>query len=431
MIEPNPAAAVSAGESKRGPGEVHEVLEVAFKAHRREYYANPKEIPVRTGDWIIVQADRGEDLGRVHHTHEWVKRDHLPGNLRSVLRPGRPEDVERLEQNRAKEERAFRTCKERVEHREVEMKVVDCEYQFDGNRITFFFTAEKRIDFRDLVKDLASIFRTRIELRQIGVRDESGRIGGMGTCGRELCCATWLREFEPITLKMAKDQGLSPSPSKISGACGRLKCCLRYELDFYKESAREFPKVGSRVELEGVAWEVGRVDIFNRRLKLYDGAGKENEIALDEIPSGTKLVGPTRDRRKGCDKKGCGSRGARPGDGGGHDHAPEKPGHADHPSQRGRPPQAGQARNIPPPPPAQAPPPPPAPAQSGPALGTPPSGVTPPPEGSIVRRQLGGAGRGRRRRRGRRDRGAGGSAAGGGAPSGGAKDGPGGPTRGS
>jgi hypothetical protein len=201
MIEPNPAAAGAAAEAKRAPGETHDVLEVAFKARRREYYANPKEIPLRTGDWIIVQADRGEDLGRVHHTHEWVKQRHLPGGLRSVLRQARPEDLARLEENRAKEERAFRSCKERVEHREVEMKIVDCEFQFDGNRITFFFTAEKRVDFRDLVKDLASIFRTRIELRQIGVRDESGRIGGMGTCGRELCCATWLREFEPITLK--------------------------------------------------------------------------------------------------------------------------------------------------------------------------------------------------------------------------------------
>ncbi len=432
MIEPNPATAAAVAEPKQRPGEAHEVLEVAFKARRREYYANPKEIPIRTGDWIIVQADRGEDLGRVHHTHEWVKRDHLPGNLRTVIRPARPDDLERLEQNRSKEERAFRTCKERVEHREVEMKVVDCEYQFDGNRITFFFTAEKRIDFRDLVKDLASIFRTRIELRQIGVRDESGRIGGMGTCGRELCCATWLREFEPITLKMAKDQGLSPSPSKISGACGRLKCCLRYELDFYKESAREFPKVGSRVDLQGVTWEVGRVDIFNRRLKLYDGAGKESEIALEEIPSGTKLVGPTRDRRKGCDKKGCGSRGAKPGDGGGHDHPtdkPEQPGRTGRRDPSGRSHRGGRAKSAPP-----APAPPTgsgsAPGASGApgAPGTPAPGENP-PQGGIVRRPLDGPGRGRRRRRGRRDRG--GGASGSGTSSNGPKGGPSGPAQGS
>ncbi|HSN67971.1 MAG TPA: regulatory iron-sulfur-containing complex subunit RicT, partial [Thermoanaerobaculia bacterium] len=341
MIEPNPATAGAVAEPKSAPADTHEVLEVAFKARRREYYANPKEIPLRAGDWVVVQADRGEDLGRVHHTHEWVKRSHLPGNLRPVLRPARPEDHERLEQNRQKEERALQTCKERVQHRDIEMKLVDCEYQFDGNRITFFFTAEKRVDFRDLVKDLASMFRTRIELRQIGVRDESGRIGGMGTCGRELCCATWLREFEPITLKMAKDQGLSPSPSKISGACGRLKCCLRYELDFYKESAREFPKIGSRVELDGVDWEVGRVDIFHRTLRLFDETGKENQITLDEIPPGTKLVGPSRDRRKGCDKQGCGSRGAKPGDGG-HDDAAAGPAGPERP---GRPERGGERRD--------------------------------------------------------------------------------------
>jgi len=350
MSEPI-ATAGAVAEPRPVHPESHEVLEVAFKARRREYYANPKEIPLRAGDWIIVQAERGEDLGKVHHTHEWVKREHLGANLRGVIRPARPEDLERLEQNRAKEARALQTCKERVVHREIEMKLVDAEYQFDGNRITFFFTAEKRVDFRDLVKDLASIFRTRIELRQIGVRDESGRIGGVGTCGRELCCATWLRDFEPITLKMAKDQGLSPSPSKISGACGRLKCCLRYELDFYKEAAREFPKIGSRLELAGVEYDVGRVDIFRRTLTLHDEAGTESIVTLDELPGGTKVVGPSRDRRKGCDKQGCGSRGAKPGDGGGHeehhgpghdhDHGPD-PG--PHPAPPERPSQRGDAR---------------------------------------------------------------------------------------
>ena len=291
------------------------IIEVAFKGRRREYYANPQELPLLPGDYVVVQADRGEDLGRVHHTSEWIRREDAPAVLREVLRPGRPEDLERLDANRRKEERAFDTCRERIAHRDVEMKLVDCEYQFDGNRITFFFTAEKRVDFRDLVKDLASMFRTRIELRQIGVRDESGRIGGVGTCGRELCCATWLRDFQPITLKMAKDQGLSPSPSKISGACGRLKCCLRYELDFYKEAQREFPKLGSKLTLEDAEFEVARVDIFHRVLHLIGGDAGERTVALEALPPGTKIVGPTRDRRKGCDKKTCASRGTKPGDG--------------------------------------------------------------------------------------------------------------------
>jgi cell fate regulator YaaT (PSP1 superfamily) len=291
------------------------VVEMVFKGRRREYFANPKEIPIREGDYVIVQAERGEDLGRVHHSSEWVKASVTPDGLKTVLRTARPDDMNRLDQNRAREERAFVQCRDRIAQRDLEMKLVDCEFQLDGNRVTFYFTAERRVDFRELVKDLASIFRTRIELRQIGVRDESGRIGGVGTCGRELCCATWLREFEPITLKMAKDQGLSPSPSKISGACGRLKCCLRYELDFYKESAREFPKIGSRLSLADGEWEVGRVDIFHRTLHLRDDTGKETTVLLGDIPKGTRIAGPSRDRRKGCDKTRCAARGARPGDG--------------------------------------------------------------------------------------------------------------------
>jgi len=305
----------SRGTPRQGDHPMNELIEVVFKGRRREYFTNPREIPVQHGDWVIVQADRGIDLGKVHHTSEWVKREDAPGKLRELLRPAQPEDLEVFERNRSKETRAFDTAKERIVHRDVDMKLVDVEYQFDGNRITFFFTAEKRVDFRDLVKDLASIFRTRIELRQIGVRDEAGRIGGVGTCGRELCCATWLRQFEPITLKMAKDQGLSPSPSKISGACGRLKCCLRYELDFYKEASREFPKIGSKLVLAGVEQEVSRVDIFRRTLLLTDETGHETPLALSELPAGTKVVGPTRDRRRGCDKTRCGARGTKPGDG--------------------------------------------------------------------------------------------------------------------
>jgi len=291
------------------------VVEIIFKGRRREYFASSGDLPLREGDYVIVQAERGEDLGRVHHSSEWVKAAISADGLRKVLRPVRPEDMTRLDQNRAREERAFIQCRDRIGQRDLEMKLVDCEFQLDGNRVTFFFTAEKRVDFRELVKDLASIFRTRIELRQIGVRDESGRIGGVGTCGRELCCATWLREFEPITLKMAKDQGLSPSPSKISGACGRLKCCLRYELDFYKEAAREFPKIGSRLTLADGEWEVGRVDIFHRTLQLRADGGKETTVLLADIPKGTKIAGPSRDRRKGCDKTRCAARGTNPGDG--------------------------------------------------------------------------------------------------------------------
>ena len=314
-MRPTQTAETPAAAPTVTPSADSTVVEIVFKGRRREYFANPSELPVREGDYVIVQAERGEDLGRIHHSSEWVKAGLVATGLRSILRPARPEDLQRLDQNRAREERAFLTCRDRIAQRDLEMKLVDCEFQLDGNRVTFYFTAEKRVDFRELVKDLASVFRTRIELRQIGVRDESGRIGGVGTCGRELCCATWLREFEPITLKMAKDQGLSPSPSKISGACGRLKCCLRYELDFYKEAAREFPKIGSRLALVDGEWEVGRVDIFHRLLFLRDDEGKETTLLLSDVPKGTKIVGPSRDRRKGCDKTRCAARGTNPGDG--------------------------------------------------------------------------------------------------------------------
>ncbi|HYJ32629.1 MAG TPA: stage 0 sporulation family protein [Candidatus Binatia bacterium] len=342
------------------------VLEIVFKGRRREHYANLHRLPLREGDYVIVQAERGEDLGRIHHSSEWVSQAIAPEGLKAVLRAARPEDLQRLDANRAREERAFIQCRDRIAQRDLEMKLVDCEFQLDGNRVTFYFTAEKRVDFRELVKDLASIFRTRIELRQIGVRDEAGRIGGVGTCGRELCCATWLREFEPITLKMAKDQGLSPSPSKISGACGRLKCCLRYELDFYKESAREFPKIGSRLTLEDAEWEVGRVDIFHRTLHLRDDTGKETTMLLTDVPKGTKITGPTRDRRKGCDKTRCAARGTAPGDGesvgesddtrpdtGGPDSRGPHPGHRPHAPRGGHgphhgPPQGGPRRGGPP-----------------------------------------------------------------------------------
>ena len=315
MAVPVPAPAPSTAPTLEPVTLPAPVVELVFKGRRRDHYANVNRLPLREGDYVIVQAERGEDLGRVHHSNEWVSAAISPDGLRAVLRPARPEDLQRMQANRTREERAFVQCRDRIAQRDLEMKLVDCEFQLDGNRVTFYFTAEKRVDFRELVKDLASIFRTRIELRQIGVRDEAGRIGGVGTCGRELCCATWLREFEPITLKMAKDQGLSPSPSKISGACGRLKCCLRYELDFYRESAREFPKIGSRLTLEEVEWEVGRVDIFHRTLFLRDDAGKETTVLLTDVPKGTKITGPTRDRRKGCDKTRCGARGVAPGDG--------------------------------------------------------------------------------------------------------------------
>jgi len=163
------------------------------------------------------------------------------------------------------------------------MKLVDVEYQFDGNKITFYFTSEGRIDFRELVKDLAGVFRTRIDLRQIGVRDEARRFDGMGMCGRRLCCATYLKDFEPVSLKMAKDQNLPLTPSKISGACGRLMCCLAYELDYYKELTKDIPKIGSKIKVFGAEHRIEKVDIFNRTVILSDADRNQLEVKLEVL----------------------------------------------------------------------------------------------------------------------------------------------------
>jgi cell fate regulator YaaT (PSP1 superfamily) len=194
--------------------------------------------------------------------------------------------------NHQKEEEAFEVCLRKIAAHELKMKLVDVEYQFDGNKICFYFTADKRIDFRALVKDLAAEYRTRIELRQIGVRDEARRLGGMGVCGRTLCCKSFLIQFEPITSQMARDQNLSLSPSKISGLCGRLMCCLAYEEDFYKIQAGMLPSVGAIVENEGKRFEVAKVDIFNEFFTLRDANGVEKTLNIAEFTAYTVIQTP-------------------------------------------------------------------------------------------------------------------------------------------
>jgi cell fate regulator YaaT (PSP1 superfamily) len=227
-----------------------EIVEVQFKAQRKEFFKNARALYLRTGNHCVVQADRGEDMGLIVSLAQASPGD-IEADMKEILRHATDKDIELLGEIRGKEQEALRICQEKVMEHELPMKLVDVEYQFDGNKVTFYFTSEGRIDFRDLVKDLAGIFRTRIDLRQIGVRDEARRFDGMGMCGRTLCCATFLRDFEPVTLKMAKDQNLPLTPSKISGACGRLMCCLAYELGYYKELTREIPKSGSKVQCFG------------------------------------------------------------------------------------------------------------------------------------------------------------------------------------
>lgn len=283
---------------------VHQpVVQLSFKGRRRELYDNPELLEYRTGELLIVQADRGEDMGVVVLSDGSAeKTDGKP--LRKILRRATIEEIARIPELRTREDDAAQVARRKILDHRLEMKLVDVEYQFDGHRITFYFTAEQRVDFRELVKDLAGVFRTRIELRQIGVRDESGRLGGVGVCGRPLCCTTWIREFAPITLKMAKEQNLSLSPSKLSGVCGRLKCCLRFELEFYQQAQKTYPRLGAQVRWNDQTCEVVKVDIFREGVHIIDPEKKVFWIALRDLPEI-----PREDRLSFKKKKSAGGQG--------------------------------------------------------------------------------------------------------------------------
>lgn len=258
-------------------------VEVRFKGRRQETFSNPMKIPFRVGDYCVVRVDRGEDMGRIVHLPETVLLGEKDAAPHEVIRKANRQDELTLLRNRSREEDARAICVSRIETRKLEMKFVDVEMQFDGNKITFYFTAEKRIDFRELVKDLASTFKTRIELRQIGVRDEAKRLDGVGPCGRRLCCSSFLREFAPVTLRMARDQHLALSPNKISGVCGRLMCCLAYERETYLDALRSFPRVGARVRTEHVEGKVTKADIFSRTVNIKVPEEREVRVSLEEV----------------------------------------------------------------------------------------------------------------------------------------------------
>lgn len=229
------------------------VIGVRFKANGKSYYFSPGELELQQGDHVIVETARGTECGEVAKGPHNVPDSSIVKPLKTVTRMADAVDVRRMQQNRADEKRAFSVCEERIAKHKLDMKLVDVEYTLDRNKILFYFTADGRIDFRDLVKDLAGVFRTRIELRQIGVRDESKMLGGLGICGQPFCCSRFLRDFQPVSIKMAKEQGLSLNPAKISGSCGRLMCCLAYEQPAYEYLNRITPGVGSIVKTpEGV-----------------------------------------------------------------------------------------------------------------------------------------------------------------------------------
>ena len=267
------------------------LVEVAFKGKRREFFLWDGEDPPRVESTVIVEVDRGEDLGRVHSIGERAATRcggcaHGCGTAapeRKVLRAATPEDERRASELPDQDEIARRKASERVKAHALVMKVSDAEWQWDRKKLTLYFTAEKRVDFRALVRDLAAAFRTRIELKQIGVRDEAKRLGGIGRCGREYCSASWLPELRPVNLQVAKDQHLSLNPSQISGACGRLMCCLRYEHDYYVQSRKRFPKEG-RILVTSLGEEkVLANDIFGDRVTLRGPEGDTRVVPLAEL----------------------------------------------------------------------------------------------------------------------------------------------------
>ena len=250
------------------------VVNVRFRNRGKSYYFDPGELSVNTGDSLVVETSKGLELGEcVEGCHE-VPEEGVVQPLRSVVRLATEEDLRIAESNRRKEKSAFTLCEERIKAHGLDMKLVDVEYSFEGNKILFFFTSDGRVDFRELVKDLASLFHTRIELRQIGVRDGAKLLGGLGICGRPFCCSTFLEDFQPVSIRMAKTQHLSLNPTKISGTCGRLMCCLKYEQDAYEHLIKTMPKVDAPVDTPKGKGNVAEVNLLRRTVKvrLADGA---------------------------------------------------------------------------------------------------------------------------------------------------------------
>ena len=245
-----------------------EVIGVRFKDVGKVYYFDPDQNQLKKGERVIVETVRGVECGEVAMENRMVEDDEVVQPLKKLIRVATKADLKRLEDNRRKEKEAFRICEQKIRNHKLEMKLVEVEYTFDNNKILFYFPADGRVDFRELVKDLAGVFRTRIELRQIGVRDESKMLGGLGICGRPFCCSSFLGEFQPVSIKMAKEQGLSLNPVKISGTCGRLMCCLKYEQNSYEYLLSKTPKVGALVETEEGRGVVTEMNLLTGELKI-------------------------------------------------------------------------------------------------------------------------------------------------------------------
>ena len=267
---------------------LYDIIEVAFKGGRKAFYRN-EGLEIQTGDFVIVEADRGVDFGTVHMVGEMVRLRVKSKDLGDettfpkVVRRAVLKDIERWESNKEKESETFLIGRRTIDRMNLPMKLVDTEWQFDHKKVTFYFTADHRVDFRQLVRELARLFRTRVELRQIGARDEAARLGGIGSCGRELCCSTWLQEFKPVSTQAAKVQNLPLNPVRLSGQCGRLKCCLNYELEQYMSALKDFPKLDSSVTTPRGKGTVRKIDIFRERVWIHYSNNTWEDLALEEV----------------------------------------------------------------------------------------------------------------------------------------------------
>ena len=266
------------------------VIGIRFKDGGKVYYFDPKDFSPKLGDYVIVETARGIECGCVAMERSEIEDSAVVTPLKQVVRLASEKDIAQVEKNHVKEKEAFEICTKKIEEHKLEMKLVDVEIAFDNSKILFYFTADGRIDFRELVKDLASVFRTRIELRQIGVRDESKMLGGLGVCGRPFCCSTFMGEFQPVSIKMAKDQGLSLNLAKISGTCGRLMCCLKYEQSVYDELLKITPRVGSYVSTPEGKGTVCDVNVLKGTMRVKIDNGEENTTIISTDRDNVRLI---------------------------------------------------------------------------------------------------------------------------------------------
>ena len=275
------------------------VTGVRFRSAGKIYYFDPAGFDIKKGDNVIVETARGVEFGTVVMGIREVEDDKVVSPLKPILRMATKKDQETVERNREREKEAFDICMEKIRKHDLDMKLVDAEYTFDNNKVLFYFTADGRVDFRELVKDLAAVFKTRIELRQIGVRDETKILGGIGICGRPLCCHSWMPEFIPVSIKMAKEQNLSLNPTKISGTCGRLMCCLKNEQDTYEYLNSKLPAVGDYVTTEdGLKGEVASVNVLRQLVKVIVSLDKD-EKEIKEYPVDQLKFRPRKKKGKG------------------------------------------------------------------------------------------------------------------------------------